>query len=207
MCVQSPQAQLIIIYPLIKGDLSAFGIPGCQGSVGDGSQWLSGPGSEKDVDTHDSFLRKEDFYGTWNSCYLAAPFNLVTEMIQHPVDIGFGFKVQHRCSCVCFAAPGLEINARMKARSTSAMSAVASAGCSALASTRNVQTVLGSLLLSPLSAKQKVPCVIRYLSCLHIPVEVRLLWSWAMLPCPVPGAGRLPAPCSTCRFPECLQGE
>lgn len=64
MCVQSSQQQLIIIYPLIMRDLSALGIPGWQGSVHDGSQWLSRPDAEKDVDVHMAhFWEKQIFMG------------------------------------------------------------------------------------------------------------------------------------------------
>ena len=54
--------------------------------------------------TH-SFSEKSRFLWDTESYYLAMSFSLVIQMIQHPFDTQFGFKVQHRHSCCVFCCP------------------------------------------------------------------------------------------------------
>lgn len=53
------------------------------------------------------FSEKSRFLWDIESYYLPVSFSLVIEIIQHPFDKGFRFKVQHRYSCSMFYCPRL----------------------------------------------------------------------------------------------------
>lgn len=155
------------------------------------------------------FSEKSRFLWDTKSYYLSASFSLVTEMIQHPFDIRFGFKGQ-QILLLRFAAPGLENWCKNETKEHFCMCVVASAGCSALSRRTRAEgmckcTHLGMpplvvfFLFSPLSEKKRAWPVIRYPNCLHMAglelengVNIQLSRT-----------GKLPASYSTCD-PNCL---
>lgn len=66
------------------------------------------------------FSEKSRFLWDTKCYYLSASFSLVTEMIQHPFDIRFGFKGQQILELHVLLPQAWKTDARMKPRSTSA---------------------------------------------------------------------------------------
>lgn len=157
-----------------------------------------------------SFSEKSRFLWDMESSYFAASFSLVTEMIQHPFDIRFGFEVQHIHSYCVVCCPRLgKLRQEWNQR---ALLHVCHGFCWLLSpvqtdlSRRYVQlcspgsaTFAGISPLLPTIRKERVWAVIRYLNCLHIacPGEAGLDLDNGV-DTQVARAGKLPAPYSTC---------
>lgn len=147
---------------------------------------------DKNIDTHAHFLRKVDFYETWNPFTLLRPLALWQKWSSTRLTYGSDSKCNTYTPTAWFAAPDLENRGKNESKEHFCMCVMASAGCSALSRrTRaggmcncahlGVPPLLVFLLFSLLSEKRGFELWLGILIAFIFPVQVRLVLIWTMV--------------------------